>query len=1080
MSSPSFSWAFIVDSVTFTKDVVDGKTSLGGSESSCVMLARALADRGHDVHLFTTKITEDAIGRDDRGVTWHPWSDFLPMNRFVEWDCVVALRTLQPFAHHVAARYRILWNQDLMLPNTMQNSVMSVLWGIDRMAYVSAYHRKQWEGIQPELAPIGWTTTNCFDPALVPTDVTKDPYRIIHVSRPERGLAPLLAMWPALRAKEPRATLRICRYNSMYDAGGWGEVCKSFDEQVAAVNEAVGGITYLGELNKADLYREIAEAAVMWYPGVADFAETSCIAAMEAQACGTPFVGSFKGALPETCALGGYLFRGDALKDADYHDASISAVLDLLEDCRRNAFGYRNARQVMHSHAQRYTAAKLAESWETMLDEAFSARYRNCKPGILAQLMREDDHVAARHLVDFAIGDALDGTDIGGVRRGKLQRDLELCEHVIAGRDQTADDYAERAMDTLAEAKGSGRYRAVIPMFEGCTRVLDVACGNGSFAIALCWAYPDVHVVGVDYAQANIDAATKAAAEAGVGDRCDFQRATVYDYETQDITPYFKKWSDGWADHEDPKSQQFFDGAFVGEFLEHVANAKALIDAVERPMKPGAQIVYTTPCGTCTDILPRHIPLRRGHVHRFHRDDIQAIFGHKRPLKADYLSWGPDFGVTPRGLAIGGWIISYRMDPANKTGQRDIPERIRRTRPMPRLTVGVIAKDAELDLPSCLNSIWAIADEIIVGDCGSTDATSQIAKSFGARVLHLPTVEDHKEGFAGARNNVLKAATGDWFLWIDTDERLMHAEQLRKYLDSAVFNGFAVKQKHLYLDMQVAFDEPVRVFRRQPSIQFYGCVHEQPQLDDCNGDIKPVLLPFDVEIAHLGYLNEDVRRKKMMFRNLPLLARDQAVFPERVLGKVLIMRDYVNLADAEREENRGAMTERAQRAYLEAVRLFVVHFDDPTHKMHKLARPFYESALRSLGVGWEFEVALAGKEHGMGGAHAGPQRAWVRDRAELDRMMAYLTSKCGDGMETKAIDTEPIAAPGAEVHGNVFKNNTITPLWSLQIGTEPVIHSNVVHNNIAAPLAAAADEPATFGTAVWRQAFEKAMSGARA
>src|SRR5690606_29967739 len=96
----------------------------------------------------------------------------------------------------------------------------------------------------------------------------------------------------------------LCRYSSMYDAQGWGRICAQFDREVAAVNAAVGGIEYLGELGKPAPYRAIAEAAVMWYPGVASFAETSCIAAIEAQACGTPFVGSHKGALTETVPYG--------------------------------------------------------------------------------------------------------------------------------------------------------------------------------------------------------------------------------------------------------------------------------------------------------------------------------------------------------------------------------------------------------------------------------------------------------------------------------------------------------------------------------------------------------------------------------------------------------------------------------------------------------------------------------------------------------------------------------------------------------------------------------------------------------
>jgi glycosyltransferase involved in cell wall biosynthesis len=186
-----------------------------------------------------------------------------------------------------------------LLPPKNSGHVMAVAWNLDQSLYVSEYHRQQWEDILPELKGIGAVTRNGFDPR-VPKDVTKDPNAIIHISRPERGLGPILTMWPEVRKRNTNAVLKLCRYSSMYDAKGWGRVCQSYDELTEQVNAEVGGIEWLGELNKPALYQEIAKAAVMWYPGIANFAETSCIAAIEAQACGTPFVGSLRGALPET------------------------------------------------------------------------------------------------------------------------------------------------------------------------------------------------------------------------------------------------------------------------------------------------------------------------------------------------------------------------------------------------------------------------------------------------------------------------------------------------------------------------------------------------------------------------------------------------------------------------------------------------------------------------------------------------------------------------------------------------------------------------------------------------------------
>ncbi|HQH66818.1 MAG TPA: glycosyltransferase family 2 protein, partial [Candidatus Hydrogenedentes bacterium] len=85
---------------------------------------------------------------------------------------------------------------------------------------------------------------------------------------------------------------------------------------------------------------------------------------------------------------------------------------------------------------------------------------------------------------------------------------------------------------------------------------------------------------------------------------------------------------------------------------------------------------------------------------------------------------------------------------------------------MPALSIVMIVKNEAGRLGECLASVRGIADEIVVGDTGSTDSTVAVAEGFGARVLTIPWRDD----FAWARNRVLEAATGDWLLHVDADE----------------------------------------------------------------------------------------------------------------------------------------------------------------------------------------------------------------------------------------------------------------------------------------------------------------------
>jgi hypothetical protein len=78
----------------------------------------------------------------------------------------------------------------------------------------------------------------------------------------------------------------------------------------------------------------------------------------------------------------------------------------------------------------------------------------------------------------------------------------------------------------------------------------------------------------------------------------------------------------------------------------------------------------------------------------------------------------------------------------------------------------MIVQDEERRLPAALDTL-GFCDEIVVVDGGSSDTTVEIARARGANVIENPW-----PGFATQRNVALAAATGDWVLEIDADERV--------------------------------------------------------------------------------------------------------------------------------------------------------------------------------------------------------------------------------------------------------------------------------------------------------------------
>jgi SAM-dependent methyltransferase len=65
---------------------------------------------------------------------------------------------------------------------------------------------------------------------------------------------------------------------------------------------------------------------------------------------------------------------------------------------------------------------------------------------------------------------------------------------------------------------------------EAGARVADVGCGHGASTILMAQAFPHSRFVGFDYHQPSIERAQKAAAKAGVADRCRFQVASAHAY----------------------------------------------------------------------------------------------------------------------------------------------------------------------------------------------------------------------------------------------------------------------------------------------------------------------------------------------------------------------------------------------------------------------------------------------------------------------------------------------------------------------------------------------------------------------
>jgi glycosyltransferase involved in cell wall biosynthesis len=249
---------------------------------------------------------------------------------------------------------------------------------------------------------------------------------------------------------------------------------------------------------------------------------------------------------------------------------------------------------------------------------------------------------------------------------------------------------------------------------------------------------------------------------------------------------------------------------------------------------------------------------------------------------------------------------------------------LERTPPLPKISATLLVKNGEDHLRRCIDSIAEVADEIILGDTGSTDGTLEIAAEMGfvrpapgdpsPQLLRRRLVSVTFRDFAQARNDLARHATGDYILWQDADEILIHPEELREWIDGNVyFDGFSWEQRHIIADLSFDPDHPVRCFKRPAqdgARGWFGCIHEvvETRLNHGPGRVLPVP---GVRVDHFGYGSEPVRQSKCFERNLPLLIRDRRENPDRHLGYLLGLRDYLNIAKLEIKLSGDKLTEKA-------------------------------------------------------------------------------------------------------------------------------------------------------------------------
>lgn len=224
---------------------------------------------------------------------------------------------------------------------------------INKVFVISSYQSHQIQDLGVPQQQI-WQTRNGIDLKLfAPEAHLGRPMRCIYTSTPFRGLNVLISVWALIHQEVPSSELHIYSSTAVYQQPERAEYEVLYD-----LAKRMEGVTYFGSVPQRQLAEALCESRLWLYPNT--FPETSCIAAMEAQAAGCVLITSAIGALPETA--GGKLFvYGNPLSN-DYLAAFASYAIQLLLDPKEwQLLSERNRKR-----AQLFDWIDVAKEWSVL------------------------------------------------------------------------------------------------------------------------------------------------------------------------------------------------------------------------------------------------------------------------------------------------------------------------------------------------------------------------------------------------------------------------------------------------------------------------------------------------------------------------------------------------------------------------------------------------------------------------------------------------------------------------------------------------------------------------------------------
>lgn len=147
-----------------------------------------------------------------------------------------------------------------------------------------------------------------------------------------------------------------------------------------------------------------------------------------------------------------------------------------------------------------------------------------------------------------------------------------------------------------------------------------------------------------------------------------------------------------------------------------------------------------------------------------------------------------------------------------------------------KLSLCMIVRNEEKDLPVLFSSIKDCFDEVVILDTGSTDDTKLICESSLGATLKYETFE-WCDDFSAARQKSFDLATGDWIVWADADDVIKNAKLLRSVAEDCNRDGInaVVFPYHYVVDKDgntTVLQTRERLIKNDGTYRWIGKLHE--------------------------------------------------------------------------------------------------------------------------------------------------------------------------------------------------------------------------------------------------------------